>query len=178
MATKAKAAPAPPAGEQIAEPHDFVYVGQRLLADGKPGTALQLVGYEGGTQNLDNKLWLFGGTHGRKWLLGGIYTGAKFTESQCVGLPAAKFVKMYGEFEDRVEWIAKDTATHAELKYERLRKDATRMNEIERVMTPLREAYQDMWSRGDTDGMRALRVAVEVSLLRRGKTSNNALLES
>lgn len=165
MATKAKAAPAP--AEEV-KPSDFVYVGQRLLADGSAGTAIQLIDYEGGVQILHEKVWMFDGKHGKKWVVGGIYTGASFGQTTAIGLPSAQWNgHAYGQFKDRAGWIAKDAQIHDTLRLERMRKDATRVNEIEKVMTPLRQVYQDMRDRGDYEGMHALTAMVRDSLQRK-----------
>lgn len=165
VAVKAKASP--PATQDLIE-RDFIYCGRRSLTSGKTGYALQPLEQKGDVTAFFGDEMVFELRRGPRRIIGGIYTGAKFGVTQAAGIDAARFSRMWVDPEDRLTWTAKDEAVEAELKEEKMRKDLTRMNEIEKIMEPLRALYQKHYESGDTGAARALRISVELALLRRG----------
>lgn len=106
----------------------------------------------------------------RARVLGGVYSGALFTDEQVVGLYGASYTgKQWGrEHADQVmTWEALDRTTRFQQRAKALEDDAKKQTLIEETMAPLRDLYWAAVNRGDIETTMALERAVVAALKRR-----------
>lgn len=134
---------------------DFIYCGQRLVAGNKMGVKFTLLreGRPAGTFVTQKA------GRGTK-VVGGVYTGARFSKETAVGTGEARFVRMWEDSAEVMTWEALDGAAIAEARSRKLAADASRVSEIERLLIPLRKLHQTSRARNDHAGLEALEAAV------------------
>jgi hypothetical protein len=147
---------------ELLNSQDFVYCGRRLLVSGKLAIAVRPIAEDGTLQG--ERLFAFERKGHRS--VGGVYSGARFTETQAAGLfsPQLKFMRRWQEADDRIEWEALDGAAEAADRARKMEADDKKVSDIEAAMIPLRaqfERFRHMRNRG---GMEALRAAVLAAL--------------
>lgn len=148
--------------DQAETPLDFVCIGRRTSSKG--GLVIGLKTITNGELGLTK---LFAPKAAKRFVMGGIYQGASFTESTAMGLGAAKLVGQWGNSEHLMHWRAQDEAVDAQLKEKRMESDIKKRNEIDVAMLPLRKLYASYHRFGDAGAMEALEKAVARSLKRR-----------
>lgn len=149
------------------QPADYVYIGKRQLRDGKLGHFIMRLMPDGelGKESGYRDLKKF------RPVIGGIYTGAIFTETHSKGIETAQFK---GRWQDQIkllEWQALDRVAETEMKRKRIEADARRTNEMDNILLPIRRAIYNANRRGDYTEASAIRAAVQISL-------NKPLLDS
>lgn len=96
----------------------------------------------------------------RRWVIGGIYTGAEFGESSAKGLDQARYSS---KWEDRgviIQWQAVSDKAESIVRGQKVEADARKRNEIEAAMLPLRKQYAALQKQRDRAGLAALEEAV------------------
>lgn len=126
-------------------PCDFIYCGRRVIKDAKLGIAIRLI-LEGGVLS-EERLWACPARHNR-FVIGGVYTGAEFSDKQSFGLDSAKYVKVVDR-NDVMLWQAKDEQANIEVKSLRLEADHKKLNSIDLSMHNLRVYYNNLTGYGD-----------------------------
>jgi hypothetical protein len=142
------------------KPQDYVYIGRRQLKDGKIGHFIRRIDNTGelGKESGYVDLKKF------RPVVGGVYTGATFSETHAKGIDSAKYNRQWPDVMHRLEWQALDRNTEAEIKRERIEKDARRTNEMDRILLPIRRAIYNANRRGDYAEAHAIRNVVQISL--------------
>ena len=145
---------------EIFEPADYVYIGKRQLRDGKLGHFIMRINSVG---ELDKE----SGYRDLKRfhpVIGGVYTGAVFSEKHAKGIETAKYDRQWPDPMKRLEWGALDRVAETAIKKKRIEADARRMNEMDSILLPIRRAIYNANRRGDYTEAHAIRQAVEISL--------------
>lgn len=141
---------------------DFVYCGRRLLANGKLAIAVRPIAEDGTLQ--PERLFAFERKGHRS--VGGVYSGAEFSEKQAAGLfsPQLKFIRRWPEADDNIEWEALDGAAEAADRARKMEADDKKISDIEATMLPLRAQFERFRHMRDRGGIEALRAAVLAAL--------------
>lgn len=145
---------------------NFIYCGRRWLVDArKMAICVRPVNPDGTA--MPEQLF----AHHRKAdraTIGGVYSGAQFTDTGATGLVAALVTGWDGmskaDFDSRIEWQAKDKHAKAREAAYKAEQDARKADELESIMRPLRERYEACRVRRDHAGMAALEYAVVAAL--------------
>jgi hypothetical protein len=145
--------------DQEFKERDHVYTGRRSIVGGTIAHAFQPIN-DDGTLDAERLYKL----KGYKGIVGGRYTGAKFAESQSKGIAEAKWICQWPDEGDRMQWQAEDRAMEVYQRTAKLKADAKAMNEIDRIMLPIRKRIKLANSRGDYAAVMALKTAVQISL--------------
>jgi hypothetical protein len=134
---------------------DIVYTGKAMTTDNKVGVSFHVI-------NEDGSL----GTHmvvamkrGRDKTVGGVYTGAEIADNSIRGYDSIRYVRQWSDQADRVTWQANDEQIAARTTAKNLEKNAAMLNDIEKVMAPLRKIYEGHRKRRDFGSMEALEQA-------------------
>lgn len=136
---------------------DFVFIGKALDDKMKVFVIIQPIEADG---TLGKKM-SYGFNRKRDKNVGGIYTGAMFDEAGTVrNLDGSRFQKLWPNQEERMVWQAKNEAVESELRGAKLEKDEGRISEIEKILLPIRQTYENMRFRHDWAGCEALEKAV------------------
>jgi len=93
-------------------------------------------------------------------VIGGVYRGAEFTDSQARGLGAVTFVERWKDQLACIDWRARDEAFEADHRRVKLEADAKKVNEVEAMLLPLRKLYASYSRKYDNAGKEALEQAV------------------
>jgi hypothetical protein len=150
----------PPTAEALT-PRDFVYCGRRQLASGKLAFAVCAINDDGTL--MPERLFMFDRKAHRS--VGGVYSGASFSETQAAGLSARlTFVRRWPGEGDQIAWEALDGAAEAADRARKLEADDKKVSEIERTMLPLRAQFERFRHMRDRGGMEALRAGVLAAL--------------
>lgn len=144
-------------------PCDFVFAGARLLKGDEIGYAVCVLvnGVASETERLFKEPKL------KTALIGGIYTGADFSERQARGLGAARWTSMYDAADARerkIAWRAEHDSAMTFMRTKKLMADAKKVSEIDEAMEPVRRAYTAARKRGDYTLAKAIETAVLESL--------------
>jgi len=139
---------------------DFVFAGRRILEKNKMGALI----YPIKTNGELGAARLYGYKFFKRCAVGGVYTGAKFTDNQISGHSAARYKQQWANLEQRIEWRALDEGAETQDRQAKLEADARKISDIERIMLPLREAYASFSRRYDRAGQQALEGAVLAAL--------------
>lgn len=140
-------------------PYEFVSMGIRCGANGERYTEIGVV-----QDNKIIKTYFFKYKRGECGVVGQVYSGAKFNDKQALGLGRAVWERTWHDNGEIIEWSA--LATQAERKYKKLllAKDAEKIDEIERILLPLRMQYQRAFKRYDHATCGAIEDAMLVAL--------------
>jgi len=117
-------------------PFDFVYPGRRLLKGDKSGAEIFRI--------IDGRLadsYVFASKSLKGNVIGGVYRGAQFSDSQARGLGVVTFVERWNDQLACIDWRARDEAFEADQRRIKLESDAKKVNEIEAMLLPLRKLY-------------------------------------
>lgn len=95
----------------------------------------------------------------RRWVIGGIYTGAEFGESSARGLDQARYTSKWEDQGDIIQWQAVSDKAESIVRGQKVEADARKRNEIEAVMLPLRKQYAALLKQRDRAGLAALEEA-------------------
>ena len=136
-------------------PFDFVYAGRRALKGDKPGAEIFRV--------VDGRLadsFVFASKSLKGKVIGGVYRGAQFTDSQARGLGAVTFVERWKDQFACIDWRARDEAFEADQRRIKLEADAKKVIEVEAMLLPLRKLYTSYSRQYDNAGKEALEQAV------------------
>lgn len=136
-------------------PFDFVYAGRRLLKGDKSGAEIFRI--------IDGRLadsYVFASKSLKGNVIGGVYRGAQFSDSQARGLGVVTFVERWNDQLACIDWRARDEAFEADQRRIKLESDAKKVNEIEAMLLPLRKLYASYSRQYDHAGKEALEQAV------------------
>jgi hypothetical protein len=136
-------------------PFDFIYAGRRALKGDKPGAEIFRI--------IDGRLadsFVFASKNLKGNVIGGVYRGAEFTDSQARGLGSATFVERWKDQLACIDWRARDEAFEADQRRIKLQADAKKVNEVEAMLLPLRKLYASYSRQYDHAGKEALEQAV------------------
>jgi hypothetical protein len=136
-------------------PFDFIYAGRRTLKGDKPGAEIFRI--------VDGQLadgFVFASKSLKGYVIGGVYRGARFSDSQAQGLGAVKFVERWKDQLACIDWRARDEAFEANQRRIKLEADAKKVNEVEAMLLPLRKLYACYQRQYDHAGKEALEQAV------------------
>ncbi|MBX8557164.1 hypothetical protein K5D56_26510 [Pseudomonas cichorii] len=136
-------------------PFDFVYAGRRALKGDKPGAEIFRI--------VDGRIsdsFVFEAKSLKGKVIGGIYRGALFTDTQARGLGAVNFVERWKDQLACINWRARDEAFEADQRRIKLEADAKKVNEVEAMLLPLRKLYASYSRQYDHAGKEALEQAV------------------
>lgn len=153
--------PAAEATESEHHPLDLVYCGRRWTESGKLFVAICAV--KDGV--LQREMWF---DFDRKAVrtVGGVYSGATFSEKGVRGLSARlQYLRQWADRAQLMDWQARDEDAEVQARSKKLEGDAKRVSEIEKILLPLRGQYEGYRKKHDVAGMRALRAAVENALM-------------
>lgn len=142
-------------------PLDFACCGLRVDRQGKALIAIRA--YENGALGAEMAFSFKRREHGHMHA-GSVYTGARFSSTQAIGLPVSKWVRKWPVAEDRIEWEARHAAALESLACAKLERDETAVADLQRLMLPLRRRYAELLRRYDMAGTRALETAVVSAL--------------
>lgn len=93
-------------------------------------------------------------------LVGGMYTGAKFNgEGSVIGLNNAKFYGKWKDQEQLIKWQMRNKETEAEKAAKKVAQDSS-VDELEKILLPLRKLYDKYYQMRRPDLTRQLRHAV------------------
>ena len=93
--------------------------------------------------------------------IGGVYSGALFNEASIRNLSGALvYQRRWDVREDLIDWQSRDAAAESVSRSKKLEADAKKINEIEKIILPLRVQYDNYRKKRDHAGMDALRAAV------------------
>lgn len=145
------------------KPMRFIYGGRRLGKDGLIDSIIPID--DNGAMTKER---VFKGERAER-IVGGIYDGAQFSDTHAKGLPSARYSGRWIQKSDLVKWEAEHAAAKAEMRRERLEKDAKGMSIIDDQMAELRRIYQGHLKHGDHAACMAMEKAVVLSLRRRVK---------
>lgn len=139
---------------------DFVYTGQRATGKDERCVSIRLIAEDG---SLSEERWF---KYSRKsdHVVGGIYRGARFSDTQAIGLERVSFIRRWPDEAERIEWTAKHEAVEALFRLKSLESDAGRISDLERALRDARKAYDGFRKRYDKAGMAALEQAVLAAL--------------
>lgn len=154
MTEKSNTAPAP-----------FVYAGLRV---GIGNTLVEQLHPLRGNK-LGEPMFFTANRKRRRRVVGGVYEGASFSETQASGLDAARYAREWTGADAGAllaEWTAKDEGASIEMKTLKLEADALKVNAIAAQLRTLRLAYAALRGRGDHSGCAALEGAVLRALRR------------
>lgn len=140
---------------------DFVYAGHRVTVQGKAADCVYPI--ENG--KLGPRM-LFPAER-RKRVIGGVYTGASFSDTAASGIASSEYVREWPAAEPVIEWEVRDEEAETELKGRKLERDAGAQSVIERALRPLRDMHADYVGRGNYSSANALEVAVLRALRRK-----------
>jgi hypothetical protein len=157
----AKKSTAPAAADEAFLERDYVYCGRRWTVKNELIEAVCILNTKG---TLDPAGERFYNKFKRKKSVGGIYTGAKFTGGQVLGLSDARYKGDFPNEAQRLEWEAKDDDAELCARAYAQEKKSAQASLIEKTLLPLREAYTAMIRRGDMHGAHLLREAVSRAL--------------
>lgn len=147
-------------------PRDFVYCGRRRDHTGKMSCEVRVVlNAELGTLSPE-QLYPWKREH-RLLVVGGIHTGAEFSNDKARGLADAAFKELWPVEQDRLAWKARDESAEVRERTDKLHGDARRRNEIAEIIAPLRKTYNALLERGDVNGAAALSAAILRALTKR-----------
>ena len=142
-------------------PQDFVYTGRRTLNSGLMAISVRPIKSDG---TLADERWFKFDRKGHR-SVGGIYTGASFSDTLVSGLYAnLKFVRRWPEEGDQIEWEARDGAAEATDRARKMEADDKKTSAIEAAMLPLRAQFERFRHMRDRGGMEALRAGVLAAL--------------
>jgi hypothetical protein len=147
--------------EEQFEAFDFVACGQRTDPKGKRFVMIARLHPE--TNTIIDTM-AFDYSRGKDKVLGSVYRGATFTAHAAKGIEAAQWVKQWAHMPDLIEWTALDTEAKNKHKRIALEADAGKIDEIEKILRPLRKQYNAMFKRYDMAGCAALENAVNQAL--------------
>lgn len=119
-------------------PRDFVFTGRRLIDTGVIGCATRVIIED--ELSTKEQIWDWKPMHAR-WVVGGVYTGAKFNATQVIGLGAARFTKRWSDAASVALWEAKDEEANIEHKSHRAQLNAKKQRVIDDAMHVVREMY-------------------------------------
>jgi hypothetical protein len=154
----------PPAAEVKESEHrplDLAYCGRRWTDSGKLFVVICPI-KEG---VLQKEMWF---DFDRKAVrtVGGVYSGASFSEKGVRGLSARlQYLRQWPDSSQLLDWQARDEDAEVQARSKKLEGDAKRVSEIEKIMLPLRAQYEGYRKKHDVAGMRALRAAVQNALM-------------
>lgn len=137
------------------EPLEFVFCGFRK---GDAGLFISVATLRDGV--LVREMYFSKAKSKRRWVVGGIYSGASFSDSGAKGLDDARYVKAWEVQGAQIEWQAKSEQAEALARSEKLEADDRKRNELEEVMLPIRKQYGALIKRRDRAGAAALEEAV------------------
>lgn len=148
--------PSEPVLSENYEALDYVYCGRRLLANGKLSVAVRPISPSG---ELMRELHF---SHSRKneKTIGGVYSGALFSESSVQGLGNVQYSRRWQDKEDLIDWQSRDGEAECRIRASKLEADAKKISEIEHGMLFLRRQYENYRKQRDHAGMAALEGAV------------------
>lgn len=96
----------------------------------------------------------------RRWVVGGVYTGAMFSSDTAKGLEQARYDRMWDDKGAIIHWQAVSDEAEATVRSVKVETDARKRNEIEAAMLPLRKQYAVLLKQRDRAGLAALENAV------------------
>jgi hypothetical protein len=137
------------------EPLEFVFCGFRK---GDAGLFISVATLRDGV--LGREMYFSKGKSKRRWVVGGIYSGASFSDNGAKVLDDAHYVKAWEVQGDKIEWQAKSEQAEALARSEKLEADDRKRNELEELMLPIRKQYGALTKRRDRAGAAALEEAV------------------
>jgi len=139
---------------------DFVYTGQRATGKGDRCVSIRIIAEDG---TLTEERWF---KYSRKsdHVIGGIYRGARFSDTQAIGLERVSFIRRWSDEADRIEWTAKHEAVGSQFRLKSLESEAGRISDLEKALREARKAYDGLRRRYDKAGMAALEQAVLAAL--------------
>lgn len=97
------------------EPLEFVFCGFRK---GDAGLFISVATLRDGV--LGREMYFSKGKSKRRWVVGGIYSGASFSDNGAKGLDDAHYVKAWEVQGDKIEWQAKSEQAEALARSEKL----------------------------------------------------------
>lgn len=98
-------------------------------------------------------------------VVGGIYEGAEFSDSQARGISGRlSYQSNWPDKSDLIDWKARDEYAESQARCKKLEADAKKVSEIEAIMLPLRMQFDRYRLMRDSAGMKALRSAVMAAL--------------
>lgn len=96
----------------------------------------------------------------RRWVIGGVYTGAEFGEASAKGLDQTCYVRKWEDQGAIIQWQAISDKAESIVRGLKVEADARKRNEIEAAMLPLRKQYAALQKQRDRAGLAALEEAV------------------
>lgn len=96
----------------------------------------------------------------RRWVIGGIYSGAEFSDSSVKGLEQTRYEEKWSDTGLIIEWQALSEQAEATIRCLKVETDARKRNEIEASMLTLRQQYARLLKQRDKAGAVALEEAV------------------
>jgi hypothetical protein len=139
---------------------DFVCTGYVVLKGFKKGVSLRTLDADG---KCESREWLFESKK-VKIRCGQVYTGAQFTDTSVINLQKVRWIRTWEHEADRLAWAAREQESLAEIAAQKMQTDATKVDELERALLPLRREYQRHAQRFDAAGMRAFESSVMAAL--------------
>ena len=128
---------------EVFKPYDYVYLGQRRASTkGKKVVILGLL-------HKDCIFREFVLSHTKEWkykAVGGVYTGATFSDGAAKGAQSATFVKLFDDKEKIVRAKLEEEMHLRDLASEALEAKAAKINHIEETLLPLRKIYASIFS--------------------------------
>jgi hypothetical protein len=138
-------------------PRDFTYMGRRRLANGQLADAVKPDGMD---------TMLFPRTNrSRSMVIGGIYTGAQFSDTGAKGLNDASYAgRKHPDAGDVLQWQALDGQARDDHANAKLERDDQRADAYRTALLPIRQQYHSAVARGDMHMARAIAAAVSRAL--------------
>lgn len=160
MATTKKAAPV--TKSEAATPSDFVHMGERVTTGGRLCDKIQRI--ENGKFVGEPMLYP---SPRRRRVIGGIYTGVRFTGTSALGFGDAKYTgKMYADATAILTWESLAAESRVEHRGRLEEVKNVKSGELDRLTLPLRREYTAMRQRGDWVGAEAFLGAVAIAIRR------------
>lgn len=141
MATKK----AKPSAATVQSSADFIYCGRRGAVGGGMLVVIKVEQADGTwgpelTYEYTASTWL-------RRQIGGIYTGAKFSDTQALGLNLATYAAKEGATpEERWTWRSLDAAAVRSSKLAKLEENKKRTHEVDVILLPLRKTLAGIFS--------------------------------
>jgi hypothetical protein len=142
-------------GEVFVE-REYVFGGKRMGDKNKVFVAIYLINEDGTLAKAQH----YEHNKSRNKVVGGIYKGAKFSESRVRGLDDAKYDRRWNIQADRIMWDAEHERAEVEIRRSKMEKDAGRISDLEQILLPLRKQYEALRYKRDYAGQEAFEAAV------------------
>lgn len=134
---------------------DFVYCGL-VYSENKMSISLAVIQENG---QLKSEAF-YPHKKNRERHIGGIYSGASFSENKVMGLDGVNYKGNYFDTESIIKWRARNDAAKTKERSLKLEKDAKKMNELVELLKPIRKLYSNYRKQNDNAGLEALEAAV------------------